>query len=565
MGSTISLRASLPVISFYLIFGILTAVPTKVHALIDTKNSNYTDTWIDFNKSNQKIQRYYNSRTVFSGMFGFGWCSDYESTIEKLPENRLKLTECGAGQQIYFSPEKFSDKSTDEVVTAIIAYYKKTTPAATSQSTDTLREQIRSNSSLRAEWAATAGIGKNELKKGAVYISDSLNVDKITIDAAGFTRSLPDGTMQKYENSGRLSHIYDKNGNFLKLTYQGDKLTEIVDNNGQKFTIATEPNTKRVVSISGPGSTKAEYKYKGEDLIQVKNMWSNTYNYEYDETHNLTRIIFPDKTFKTLTYDTKNDWVTSFTDRSENGVTCVESYKYEMDKETPKDHFWSLVLKKCGKEIVNDARFEFWYKTKSDGTRFLSRVLTKSASDSMDVTYHPEFGRPLALKRNGSTTTFDYFPTGLIKEKATANVRTEFEYKNTFNKVSRVLAGFIDPKGKVVHKRETTFTYDNKSNLWTAQNSDGQSIKLTYDSTGRIATIVDQAKKEILIGYDEKNSNKPAKITRPKLGSITFTYKPNGEINEVKSPDGPTVAVQIASTFNNLLDIIAPATSELSL
>ena len=51
----------------------------------------------------------------------------------------------------------------------------------------------------------------------------------------------------------------------------------------------------------------------------------------------------------------------------------------------------------------------------------------------------------------------------------------------------------------------------------------------------------------------------------PGLGTIQVSYKTNGEINKVDSKEGPSVAMQVASTFNNLLDIIAPATAELYL
>jgi hypothetical protein len=43
------------------------------------------------------------------------------------------------------------------------------------------------------------------------------------------------------------------------------------------------------------------------------------------------------------------------------------------------------------------------------------------------------------------------------------------------------------------------------------------------------------------------------------MGSIRIRYKSNGEIDKAESPEGPQVAVQVASTFNNLLDVIAPA------
>jgi hypothetical protein len=55
---------------------------------------------------------------------------------------------------------------------------------------------------------------------------------------------------------------------------------------------------------------------------------------------------------------------------------------------------------------------------------------------------------------------------------------------------------------------------------------------------------------------------KPSIVTRPKLGTIKISYTTNGEIDKAESPDGPLVAKQVASTFNNLLDVIAPATAE---
>lgn len=537
------------------------------HAVVDMKNSNYADSWLDLQLNGSgyalRVQRFYNSRSVFSGIFGFGWCSDFETTLEKTPEGRLKLVECGAGQEVIYSPAKFDQKSMDKIVDDIIAHYKKTTPGSTDKSAETLREQVKENADLRSDWAKSAGIKIPDAKKGTVFSAETLEVEKIVFDGGVYTRTLADGTSQKFDSNGRLTHIYDKNNNFLKLGYAGENLKEVIDNSGKKLNFAFYQN-KRVKEITGPGGAKVEYKFKGEDLVEVRNMWKNKYTYDYDETHNLTKINFPDGTFKALTYNAKNDWVLSFTDRAMGGSSCTESYKYEVDKADAKNHFWSIATKMCGKEIKNEARFEFWHKVRNDGRKYLARVLTKSMTDSLDVSYHAEYGRPTVVKKNGVTTTYDYFPNGLVKEKSTTGIRLAFEYKNEFNKVSRVNTEFMDQKGKVVRKRETTFSYDGKANLVAAQNSDGQAVKLTYDPRGRIASITDQAKKEVLVKWDDKNG-KPAQISRPGLGSIKLSYKPNGEISKVDSPDGATVAGQIAVTFNNLLDIIAPATSELNL
>jgi YD repeat-containing protein len=545
----------------------LVCLSETASAIVDMKNANYSDTWVDITLSGTgyplRVQRTYNSRSVFNGIFGFGWCSDFETVIDKLPEGRLKLTECGAGQEITFTPGKFDQSSLAKINEAIINHYRKKNPQATNETVDTLRSQLINSDSLRAEWAREANIPMPDLQKGTVFVAEGAASEQIVFDGANYTRTLGDGSLQKFDNQGRLTYIYDKNNNFLKLAYNGTKLSDVIDNTGRKLSFAFNAN-RRVKEIIAPGNIRAEYTYKNEDLASVKNMWKNTYTYEYSDTHNLKRITFPDKTFKAIEYNEKKDWVTSFTDRATNGPACVEKYKYEVSADRPKDHFWSTVTKTCGTEVVNETRFEFWHETHPRGGKYLARSLTKSPSDSMDVTFHPEFGRPTIIKRNGSTTTFSYFPNGTVKEKVTSAARMAFEYNKAINKVSKVVTDFYDGKGKAVKRRTTEFSYDAKANLIAAQNTDGQSVRLTYDERGRIATIADQAKKEVLIKYDDK-TGKPAQITRPKVGTIHVSYKPNGEISKVDSNDGPSVAVQIASTFNNLLDIISPATSELSL
>lgn len=544
----------------------LTISTLPAFATVDMKNGNYTESWIDGQVAGSgyslKVQRTYNSRTVFSGMFGFGMCSDFETTLEKAPEGTLKLRECGAGQEVTYRALA-GGATVAKTIDAIIAYYKKTNPNSGGSSIETLKDQLLNNSDLRSRWAKQAGLKDPEVSKGSTFVSDNLEVEKIEFDGTQYTRTLVDGSSQRFNSSGRLTAIFDKNGNFLKFTYAGDLLKEAVDNAGKKLTFTFYP-TKRVKDIAGPGGMKIEYKYKGEDLQQVKNMWKNTYTFEYDENHNLTKVGFPDDTFKALTYNQKNDWVTSFTDRAVGGVACKETYDYNSDKANPKDHFWSTAVKKCGNEVKNEARFEFWLKTRADGRKVLARVLNRSMTETLDVSYHPEYGRPTSIKKNAQTTAFDYYANGLVKEKSTATTRMIFEYKNQFNKVSKVNTEYFDLKGKVAKKRETTFNYDSRGNLADAKNSDGQSVRLTYDQRGRIASITDQAKKEVQIKYEEK-TGRPAQITRPKVGTIAVTYKSNGEINKVESNDGAAVATQVASTFNNLLDIIAPATSEMNL
>jgi YD repeat-containing protein len=233
---------------------------------------------------------------------------------------------------------------------------------------------------------------------------------------------------------------------------------------------------------------------------------------------------------------------------------CKEDYKYELSKDDPKNHYWSTVTKTCDKKVVNNSRYEFWYRlNKSKTDKYLHRVLTKVNNDTTDVTYHERFGRPTSIVRNGSKA--DYFyddDTGLLRKRKEANRMVDFEYDSGCKKVSKVTEG----------KGQTFFKYDKHCNLTLAKNTKGQMVTLTYDYQGRIASLYDQAKREVKIKY-ETRFGKPETVERTGIGTIKVTYKPNGDINKVESPSGPTVAVQVASTFNNLLDIVEPAGVEL--
>jgi YD repeat-containing protein len=225
-------------------------------------------------------------------------------------------------------------------------------------------------------------------------------------------------------------------------------------------------------------------------------------------------------------------------------------------------HYWSSVKKVCGKEVVNSSKHEFWYAERKDGQTFLSRVVSTVNDNVTDITYHEVFGKPTSIRRNNERFTYEYYSNGQVKVKNSEGAKLAFEYDAKTGKVSQVTSTYKNEKGKVTLTRKSDFKYDTKGNLTYAQNSDGQKITMTYDQRGRIATITDQAKKIVKIDYEER-FGKPAIVTRPGLGTIKVSYKPTGEIDKVNSPEGPTVAMQVASIFTNLLDVISPATAEI--
>ena len=128
--------------SFYhFFFMLLLLASSPVMALVDMKNSNYTNTWVDLdgltkNKTiggdvgfysviDLAISRTYNSRSLFDGIFGFGWCSDFETQLTITAEGNLRLSYCGAGEEIQFLRKDFSVGEIKEKVQEITSLMKK--------------------------------------------------------------------------------------------------------------------------------------------------------------------------------------------------------------------------------------------------------------------------------------------------------------------------------------------------------------------------------------------------------------------------------------------------------
>ena len=76
------------------------------YAFVDMKNANYSHTWTDISLDgtgyNLQLRRTYNSRSLHNGLFGFGWCSGYESKLKVTPEGNIKIVVCGGGNEVEY-------------------------------------------------------------------------------------------------------------------------------------------------------------------------------------------------------------------------------------------------------------------------------------------------------------------------------------------------------------------------------------------------------------------------------------------------------------------------------
>ena len=538
--------------------------PLSVFGILDTRSAGYSKTFVDFRSHGTGFlltaERTYNSRSLYNGLFGFGWCSNLETRLSELPDGSVKVVECGGGMEIMYS---LKGKVPDEklYVSQIMKGIKKRKVRMSDKALKKLERDLLQSPTLRADFLKALDI-KGQAKLGAKYYAEGRVKEYILVTSRGFIRHLPNGVKEVFDKQGRLVKSSDRQGN-MEISW-GPMQIQLMDNRGRQLTFFLDKKGGKIKTVKFGKRTVATYQHKGENLVKAVNNYGETFQHRYDKLHNLKRNIYPDKTTEELTYNLKKDWVMSFKDRR----NCVETYEYGVNTKNP-NHYFSTVKKKCGKKIVNKSKYEFWHRTGPSGGKYLHRARARvNGRLKTDVIYHPVFNTPVSFLKNGVRTKRDYYKNGFLKEKDNIFQNVKYsKYNQKCRKPELVAVGYKNPyskdKQKLFRKEDIRFQFDSKCQLVQAKKSNDEWIKVRHDSRGRIVLMEDQSRKKVSLVW-HKSLNKPEVITREGVGSLRIVYDNKGSVVNLKGlRAGPTVVAQVTSVFNSFLKTLAPVAEEM--
>ncbi|MBT3981313.1 MAG: hypothetical protein HOE90_08160 [Bacteriovoracaceae bacterium] len=531
----------------YIILSLLLSIPAI--GGVNLKNGNfyisYTDIVVPGGANSLKITRTYNSKSTHEGWFGFGWGSDFETYLKPQADGSVVVFENGGGATTRFTPKAAVDpkKAAQKIVDAM----RKRSAIAAKAAND-LVVKLTKDAELRLLYGKKFNV-ESSIANGSTLYSNNRGIQELSVAKAGYVRKYTDGKKHHFNKLGKLIKITEKNGYYTKFTYEKTGLLKnIKDSQAKQLFFSWYPN-KRAKEIWSGGDKKAFYKYSGKDLSYSKDISGNIYTYTYDKIHNLSGIVYTDKSKMAITYDKKTQFVTSVT--TKNGDKT--SYKYGANPKDPKNHYWTSVTKKGfnGKPVTN--KYEYEIRTKPDGERYTYRIATNINSVNTETIYSECCSLPLKIARGKHITNFDYDESGLLlKKTSTKGDFIKLEYNNKIKKIAKV----TDNKGW------TKFNYDKKGNLTKALNSKGQAVLLVYDRKGKITKMVDtykSSKKKRILSFKYNSMGKPVEITMSKVGKINVAYDNYGEIKKVESKAGNKMALQVTQAFQNLLSIVKPA------
>ena len=121
------LRSVQKKLQYFVVISILLSFQLS-HALVDMNNAGYSNTFLDLDVPGTgyqlRVMRAYKSRTIYNGMFGFGWCSEFETKLSITSLGLPKINECGDGQQILYSQKEITKKDVEGIAKQIITKMK---------------------------------------------------------------------------------------------------------------------------------------------------------------------------------------------------------------------------------------------------------------------------------------------------------------------------------------------------------------------------------------------------------------------------------------------------------
>ncbi len=542
--------------------------PAPADASVSRRNGNFFIGYTDIPAlpgSGMMLERVYNSKSSFSGMFGFGWGSDYEAYLTLQADGGVVLHQNGGGAPATFSPPKPDDAVLRAAIQALSAARRKAGDL-TPDALRTYEERLGTDERFRHdEWDRlrdVAGITPRDLPVGTQLTSNNSGYGghQVLTRVAGGYRTEGSGRAWDYDEKGRFSRVTDANHHWVMAERDASgQLKTLKDDLGASIQLDLDESGHLVRAISSNGIT-IRYRYQGVELVYSKDSKGNEYSHAYDHRHNMVRVGYTDGSELVVAYDPLEQLEGTRLVRDRDGTLTLYE-RYGANDPAAMRVGSSTTVREASGAVVSHTREETIYRLKQSGAgRYVYQEIAEDDGSSSNVTYD-ESNHPLEIVKNHDRTVFRYDDKGRMTFREDAATIQELAYAGV-GKVSRARLASRDSEGVAIDRMVADYRYDKRANLTAADTADGVHITLGYDAQGRIVSMKSRGGKatagELRFEYPEGIWH-PARITAVGLGSVSVMYGADGEIIKSVSDGGRQVALKITGMFDALLTAIRPA------
>src|SRR3989338_7767393 len=159
--------------------GTLVFAGAIAHANVSLKNGNFFIGYKDVvypGGFEPKIERIYNSKTPFNGIFGRGWGTEYEAYLSVSADGSVVVHEYGGGAENRFSPRSFDKAELDKAIVEITDVAAKDGVLTSGELRKSYGDKLRKDAMFRNdEWQKYVQRGKLKprvLKEGTQLVSN---------------------------------------------------------------------------------------------------------------------------------------------------------------------------------------------------------------------------------------------------------------------------------------------------------------------------------------------------------------------------------------------------------
>jgi RHS repeat-associated protein len=488
--------------------------PDPVNALNGNLFLAYQDLFIPARGFPLEVSRTYNSRGTIKGVFGYGWSSSLDTTLEQDASGSIFVREWDGSVNIY-----------------------------------------------------DLAIQPSQSSRERIYRPPFPSVQSIIKETDGrFIRVLGNGKKEVFSPQGRLLCKEDAYGNGLRFIYDsGGKVLLGISDTSERHVWLKYTESGFIHTLTDPLNRTLTYDYDEEaNLIGVTGFDSSVTRFSYDSDHNLTGITFPDGGRVTNVYDEANDRIV----RQEGPGEKRTVYAYSLsdqgnaDRETvvtdanenKATYTYSIIAGRVKRMTITDAEGGQTIREYDDHGNLIRRTDPNGNSTGY---YYDSHGRMQSLiDPMGESWRFEFLEGCDCRDNRPALIRdpldniTRFHYDARFelsevvNAVNHKTKFKYSLQGDLIESvtedgAQTQYQYDAYGNVIRRTDPNGNTVQYIRNTLGLVTELITPAGHGYKFRYDTKG--RLIKAVNPLGYRVTLTYDYMDHVVRVADGDGKPI------------------------
>lgn len=547
-GKSSTVSTALRPFSPWPFLGLVFLIPDLLLPSINLQDGAFHVTYRDLGlpgRHSLRIERTYNSRSPYSGWFGPGWGTDYETYLEIHGDGTISKHPGGVGNELRFVPGR--SEGMNHLIETILKL--ETENGIDEETKLALEKRLNSDQDYRSRMIRKYGLQRHIDASSELILVGHAKREELSVQKDGFRTKSTDGQIQYFDLDGRI--LRSVKGDYeWRISYRNKRPYLIEDSEGKQLRLVWNEDGL-LVRIQG-GSYGAHYRYNRGLLVSSRDASGNAYSYSYDAERRLQSIIYSDGSNQSIRYSETGAVIQS---KTRDGL--IKVYEYHKHPSRPETHFWTDVylLKRGNREPAG--RFEYFPGKGPNGGSFLRRMLITREGRTRETLYSGRCGLPVQIIEGARIISYKYdrFCNLLQKTDSKKGTVTEWSY-DIYREGSEARILMVSEIGPEF-STWTRFRYDEVGRLIFAKKKNGDVAHILYDNNSRIREIQLRSlgvSKILRLKYG--NLGRPIVIELDGTGTMTVEYDSAGRVMSVESPGGHSVALQINLVFQEFVEVL---------